>query len=179
MRVAGLDISLTNTGVAIWQDGVFGQSRKFGRKGKTDETIPQRRKRITHLADEVEEMVKPHFLGLALVEQPAYSQAGGSTWDRAGLWWEVIGRLTDVGVPIIQVAPNSLKLFATGGGGASKTEMIAAALRRHPTANVIDDNTADATHLVALYEASVAPELYPQYAVDVARRFIDPLAVSA
>jgi len=180
MRVVGLDISLTNTGVAIWQDGVFAQSRKFGRKGKNDETIPQRRKRILTLADQVMEMTKPEFVALAFVEQPAYSQAGGSTWDRAGIWWEIIGGLVDKGVPIVQVAPNTLKLFATGGGGASKAEMITAALRRHPEANVIDDNTADATHLAALYEAAIHnPGAYPKYAVETAQRITADLAVRA
>lgn len=54
--------------------------------------------------------------------------------------------LVEHGVDYIAVPPVSLKLYATGHGGASKLHMIAAANERF-SASVADDNQADALFL--------------------------------
>lgn len=48
-----------------------------------------------------------------------------------------------LGVPVIVVAPSSLKLFATGNGRAKKPDMIHA-VERHLGIVTTDDNIADA-----------------------------------
>ena len=173
MRIVGLDISMTGTGTAVWADGEWLGTYKFGRKGSKDEPIPQRRKRILTLADQIHAVAEPADIDIVMVEQPAYSRGGAGTWDRAGAWWAILGPYVDHHVKIQQVAPNTLKKFATDDGAASKTQMIAAMLRRHPAAGVMDDNTADAVSLVDLALAALrGPDetFWPKYATDISDR---------
>jgi len=179
MRIVGLDISMTGTGTAVWSAGEWLGTYKFGRNGHNDETLRQRRSRITTLADQVHAVAEPHDIDLVMVEQPAYSRGGAGTWDRAGVWWAILGPYVDYRCHIIEVAPNTIKKFATDDGRASKTQMIAAMLKRHPDAGVMDDNTADAVALVDIALARYrAPDstFWPLYAKTIADRVFEVAA---
>lgn len=171
MRIGGLDISLTGTGVAVWTDeggpARFETVARFGRKGKKGEGWHQRGDRIDALAQEVHGALQFLDLDFVLAESPAYSTAGGSTWDRAGAFWQIIGPITSARIPFVTATPQQLKMFATGKGTAEKGEVMAAMLRRFPEAAITDDNTSDAVVLAAMGAARHGLLEVPKYAQDV------------
>jgi crossover junction endodeoxyribonuclease RuvC len=54
------------------------------------------------------------------------------------------------GSPVVEVAPALLKKYATGKGNAGKDEVLAAAIRRYPMANITCNDIGDAVVLAAM-----------------------------
>jgi crossover junction endodeoxyribonuclease RuvC len=139
MITLGLDISLTGTGwSAINTDtGMIATETISTKPGDT-------LTRIRFILDEI-----PHTADLACIEQPSYASAGGQAHERAGLWWMVMDKLARAGVPVAVVAPKTLKLFATGAGTATKTQMSDHLRKRlgDRCPDVEDDNQVDACWL--------------------------------
>lgn len=55
------------------------------------------------------------------------------------------------GIPLVSYAASEVKKAFTGNGRAEKGQMMAEARRRHPELEIVDDNTADALAILALY----------------------------
>ncbi|WP_434315866.1 hypothetical protein [Leifsonia sp. P73] len=147
--VVGLDLSLTGTGVALL-GGEHPRTQTIRSKGKADDGLLTRARRLHKLADEV---IGWAALGdIVIIEQPAYGQTGGSHHDRSGLWWITMHALTvlDAGVRFAEVTPQGVKMYATGRGNASKSEVLAQVIKRYPQADVANDNEADALVLAAI-----------------------------
>lgn len=116
IRVLGIDPSLTGTGIARPDGSTLILTCKF--RGP---------ERLAYLRDAIE----IHVLGadLVVVEDYAFSRANQA--HQIGEWGGVLRLLLhESGVPWVVIAPNTLKKFATGSGGAGKEEMLAAAIRR-------------------------------------------------
>lgn len=144
--VVGLDLSLTGSGVAvIGEDGI--RTSLVTSKGKADASLPQRAARLIGLCQQIADLIPEG--ALVVIEQPAYSQTGGSHHDRSGLWWLIVAYLHEIH-QVVEVAPGTVKKFATGKGNAGKDEMLAAAIKRYPSADVVNNNVADAVHLAAM-----------------------------
>ena len=100
-----------------------------------------------------------------VVEQPAYSQTGGSHHDRSGLWWLIVATLREWGFDVVEVTPGGVKKYATGKGNASKDQVLAAVVKRYPQADITDNNIADAWVLAAMgaralgYEVDSLPQV--------------------
>jgi Holliday junction resolvasome RuvABC endonuclease subunit len=155
VKVAGIDTSLTSTGIAVIADRpltvggldslvvttmcIESSSPKRVRGDKTPVTIQQRRERIARIVDEVADAVLP-VLDLAVIEAPSYGSQGASTWDRAWLWGAVIERLMRNGVPVAIVAPRCRALWAAGSGAASKSPVAVHLSRMWPA---IDPGISD------------------------------------
>lgn len=140
-RVAGIDVSLTGTGVAT-----LGGTTLITSKGRRKDSIAQRRTRIKGIVDEV--LTAVGTVDLAVVEGPSHHSVGGSVWDRAGLWWRIVDRLCDADIPVAVMPPMSRAKYATGNGGSRKEAVMEAAQRRYGA--VLDnDNEADALVLRA------------------------------
>lgn len=157
----GLDLSLTGAGVAVahspdaaeWGDEDRFQVHTFGRPGKNDETLDHRLKRIDDTVEQIGSAIVNliQWPSLAVVEQPAYGQTNGKSHDRSGLWWLVVHRVVhSYGIPLLEATPQKVKMYATGKGGASKDEVLAAVVRRYPDAPVSNNNEADAFVLAAI-----------------------------
>ncbi|UAJ80181.1 hypothetical protein IT072_03795 [Leifsonia sp. ZF2019] len=149
LRIVGLDLSLTATGVATIR-GTEMSARTVRSKGKTDDGLLTRAVRLHKLTLDV---LGWAALGdIVIIEQPAYGQTGGSHHDRSGLWWLVMDALTDDidSERFAEVTPQGVKMYATGKGNASKSEVLAAVLKRYPAADVANDNEADAFVLAAI-----------------------------
>lgn len=146
-RVIGLDPSLTGTGVAG-----YGWSVAVGSKGNvTKDPYPDRYARIVDLAERVNTQIGR--ADLVVMEAPAFDAKSTSAHDRAGLWWEIYGRLTRRRVPIATVTTGGLKKYATGSGNAAKTRVVEQVARRFGHIWVDlggDDNRADAAVLAAM-----------------------------
>ena len=149
MKISGLDLSLTSTGIAEFEDGAR-RSWTFGSKGKLGATIAQRAARLNDVREEVVHAVlRGHQQAdIALVEAHSFAAKGGQQHDRSGLWWLVVDDLVAAGVPVVEVAPSSLKLFATGKGNAGKEDVLLAVARRHPDFEFTTNDEADAITLV-------------------------------
>ncbi|QXT62730.1 hypothetical protein [Tessaracoccus palaemonis] len=149
MRIVGLDLSLTATGVAIIDDGQVNVAtiRSAGRKG---DSLLQRSDRLGWLAREIGG--RAHSADLVVVEQPAYAAVTGHHHDRSGLWWLVIDYLSyDNSIPVAEVAPGTLKKFVSGRGNAGKDEMLLAAAHRFARLATLSTNDeADALGLALM-----------------------------
>lgn len=140
-RVAGIDVSLTGTGVAT-----LGGTTLITSSGRRKDSIAQRRTRIKGIVDEV--LLAIGVVDLAVVEGPSHHSVGGSVWDRAGLWWRIVDRLCAEDIPVAVMPPMSRAKYATGNGGSRKDAVMEAAQRRYGA--VLDnDNEADALVLRA------------------------------
>lgn len=140
MRVVGLDLSLTGTGVAL----ASGDLRTVGSTG-IDVTVRGRVERIADLADRIVEMIADDTQ-LVCIESPAFArQLQAGVHLRAGLWWQVAWAITCARptAVIAEISPSALKKLATGRGNATKADMRVALLQRAGVDNR-DDNQVDA-----------------------------------
>lgn len=136
MRVAGLDLSMTSTGVAVVDlnrplQAVVHRIRTPPPKLPKGQqpTLEARHDRLQLIEDEV-----AHALGagrisslpdIAFVEQPPFGSSSAYSHDISGSWWRVVGRVLRLGVPVVEVGNTKVKVYATGGGatrGPNKVE---------------------------------------------------------
>ena len=151
MRIVGLDLSLTATGVAVI-DGDEITTTTIRSTGGKDDTIAQRVHRLGVLEHAIARAAFPleSETALVVVEGPSFGQQRqGGEHLRAGLWWRIVATATwHAGVA--EVPPAALKRFATGKGTAGKDQVLLAAARRFPHVDVADNNQADALWLAAI-----------------------------
>lgn len=152
VKVIGLDISLTATGVAIITDEPIA-AEAYVYKTKPDpkpydQLISNRRQRIAGIVN----AVAPLCVGadLVVVEGPSYGSIGGKAHDRAGLWWALVGRISAAGHPVAEVAPTVRALWACGKGHASKGEVTDAIGALWPEVHIRDHNAGDALVLASM-----------------------------
>lgn len=174
MRIVGLDLSLTSTGVACIDvtRGPFKpfitkgdevvmhaahidrrvQLRRFHSQGRANDTLTTRSLRLRKLAGDLHACCVG--ADLVVVEGPAYSSQTGHMHDRSGLWWLVIGRLTAQGIPTAEVTTQHLKTYALGKGGGKgtgKDDVLAATIHRYlGVATVRNNDEADSLVLAAM-----------------------------
>jgi Holliday junction resolvasome RuvABC endonuclease subunit len=142
-RVAGLDISLTGTGIAT-----LGGTTRVPTKGRRKDTLLERNARMKHITTRVLDEVGT--VDLACIEGPiSYATPGGSTWDRGGLWWRIVAALLERDTPIAVISPTARAKYATGSGASRKTAVLEAAQRRYGAILETDDE-ADALVLRAM-----------------------------
>lgn len=129
MRIMGLDLSLSATGVALPDGSVF-----------TIKCKPEwGDNRLTLIRDVIRKRCPG--IDLAVIEDKIHSSFSAAA---LGMVQGVIRtELMDQGVPYALVPVKTIKKFATGNGNADKKDMIYAAKRR---AGLIfrDDNQCDA-----------------------------------
>lgn len=137
-----MDLSLARTGVAGdgWHTVV--------KSTRTGDTYADRGRRIHGIATELATYTLS--ADLVVLEGPSYGHGMEvGTWDRGGLWWQVVLTLQAAGVPYAIVSPAALKRYATGKGNASKDDMMREVSRRFPWFDG-DNNEADAVGLAAM-----------------------------
>lgn len=150
-RILGIDPSLARTGVGIldYADPIHARAEiveSFGRRG---DTIRDRDARLNVIANEVCAYAVPTTV-LAVIEAPAFGAHGGSTWDRAGLWWRIVHRLHGRDIPVVMVAPTTLKKWATGSGRADKSDVAVAMARLWPGVDAASNDGWDGLGLAHL-----------------------------
>jgi crossover junction endodeoxyribonuclease RuvC len=152
MKVIGLDLSLTATGVAIYTHGAVTTqvipTFPTVRADLSDEYMEATRLRIRGVRGEVLDLCTG--ADLVVVEGPALGVQGAGRHNLDGLWWLVYDGLKQRDLRVGIVPPNSLKLFATGKGNASKDTVLISTVRRFPDVEVTDNNSADALWLCAM-----------------------------
>jgi Holliday junction resolvasome RuvABC endonuclease subunit len=132
LRVLGLDLSLTATGVCLTDGHTL--------------TIKTRQKdgdqRLVYIADAITSMIGDgSTVDVAVIEDlPKHAMAAGITGMVHGV---ARAALLRAGIPYALVVPATLKAFATGKGAGDKTPMAIAALKRAGR-EFGDDNQCDA-----------------------------------
>lgn len=160
IRVVGIDLSLTSTGIArlaIDADGTpHTYTTTVGRPGSEGETLDQRFMRLARLAADVTDEV-PVDTDLVLIEGPAYAAQFGHPHDRSGAWWLVVAGLSSrlIRPVVVEVVPQLVKMWATGRGNAAKpavTQRVIEHWGQHFTlpAGPGRSDVADAISLVTL-----------------------------
>ena len=124
--------------------------RSLPTKGSKGDTLVDRHLRLIRICQFVRNRVAGRGEPLALIESPAHSQTAGSHHDRSGLWWGIVDVLHAHDLPVVEVAPQQLKMYATGKGNAAKDAVLLATARRFPDVDLLDNNQADALWLAAM-----------------------------
>ncbi len=159
MKIIGLDLSLTSTGVAGIVDGCAWTARVVPPAGITG------CERLHWISRELGDWTAD----LTVIEGPAYgtqrvNQRGHH--ERAGLWWMVRCQLWRAGQPAAVVTPTCLKRYATGRGNAPKDAVLAAAIRRYRDLEFDGNDQADALILAAMAADHYGQPLAPVAAVN-------------
>lgn len=140
MNTVGLDISLSSPGIVVWN----GDRVLRARNPKSTPKTGSEGVRYKLVLREVLRAVRKAEPVLVAIERNAHMSKfkDDRNVELNGIVkWELARR----DVPYTLVAPNTLKLFATGNGRASKSEMLAAA--RLIYSKCPNDDVADALHL--------------------------------
>jgi crossover junction endodeoxyribonuclease RuvC len=158
---AGIDLSLTSPGLAMWNgEKVYTKLlsskpratgpvvEKKGGKLARMETYQDKLWRFRCLTADIEMWV-PNTATVYL-EGPSYGSVGRATHDIDGNWWALFTRLYDRGNIVHVIAPSVLKQYATGSGNAAKDKVMAAVIKRYPDIDVINNDVADAVALLAI-----------------------------
>jgi crossover junction endodeoxyribonuclease RuvC len=148
-HVLGIDASLTSTGLAKIHANGDGVIHHVTTKGRRDDTLTDRNKRINIICAEVALWAAADTT-LAVIEGPSVASIGGSPWDRAGVWWRIVAWLLAHDIPVAVVAPSCRAKWATGSGSANKTAVAVAMQRRFPTIEISRDDEADALALACM-----------------------------
>lgn len=162
MIIAGIDPSLTNTGIAVLCDGAPARLHSLGHgtpNGKTyghrsDRIVSQCRAVISWLDDNLQGplgiLPLSKRLDLAVIEGPAYGANMPSNHDRAGLFWGLYSTLRARKIPIAVIPPATRAKWATGKGNADKTTVLATVRAWWPTTHIANHDQADAAVLAAI-----------------------------
>jgi crossover junction endodeoxyribonuclease RuvC len=111
VKVVGLDLSLTCTGVAVaTQNGAI--TDRITSKPTPNATLADRAVRIGLITARVVDFVRG--ADLVIIEGPTYATSTGSQHDRSGLWWLVVNRLIAGTMPVVEVSPTTRCRYATG-----------------------------------------------------------------
>lgn len=164
-QYAGIDLSLTSTGLAmiypndddagVYTHLVTSKPKATGpaveKRGKLvrAETYDDKLWRFQGITADIEAWVTPG--AHVFLEGPSYGSAGQATHDIAGNWWLLYNRLRARSQSSITIIPPScVKQYATGKGNAAKDAVMAAAIKTYSDVDITNNNTADATVLLAI-----------------------------
>jgi Holliday junction resolvasome RuvABC endonuclease subunit len=139
---AGLDLSLTGTGICVTAEGV----RTIARiSTKPTDTLAGTHRRLLRIVADIEAYVPRG--SLVCIEGPSMASKYGHPHDRSGLWWLVADMLYRHSCKVVAVPPTSRAKYATGKGNAGKDAVFAAAIRKHGMLAIDSNDVADAVIL--------------------------------
>lgn len=168
LRITGLDLSLTGTGIAhidiqrppTFEPTVTVRTCTITSSGRKTATWSDRADRLRKLRNAVCDQAAGSQL--VVIEGPAYASQVGSVWDRAGHFWNVLGTLDRLRVPYVVVAPQKAKQFSAGKGNADKAAVAAGMARLWgDRAAPGNDNEFDALALASMGAVRVARRQLP------------------
>lgn len=155
LHVVGLDVSLSNTGVAVL--GCTPESR-WTIHTYTVPTAPVPScggapeplilDRMTYIVSTI--TTAAEHADVIGIERPAFAAKGNATSTLAGLWWLVYRRLSRLEIPIVIVSASSAKKYATNSGTAAKRDVSRATVRMFPDVDTRSGDEDDALIIAAL-----------------------------
>lgn len=154
--VVGIDPSLTATGIAVVPREGAPRTATVRSTGRTADTLAVRHDRLVGIAQDVVETAHNLIdepIALVVIEGPSHGSQGGAAWDRAHLWWRIVGWWLDRDVPVAVCAPATRIKWATGSGKASastKSDVAVALARLWPDVDANGDGEWDALCLATI-----------------------------
>ena len=148
MRVTGLDLSLTSTGVAHWTVAggmtalVTAVVQPQSATGPGSDHV-----RLNCLLHEVGQHARSS--DFVVLEGPSYGSPQ-KQHAMGGLWWAVAQGLWRRGTPYAVVTPHQRAKYITGKGTSGKVAVALAVSRRYPLAALEGDDEADALVLAVM-----------------------------
>lgn len=150
LRVLAIDPSLRRNGLCI-SDGTTWLLEPKDLTGV---------QRLSWLRDEMEAILEDYQPHVVMLEN--YAHGKGNRAHQIGEWGGVLRLLLqDMGRPVVLVAPKSVKVFATGNGGAGKSEMVAAMSEVAGRQFRKEGDEADAFALCAMPFALIGKPWFP------------------
>jgi hypothetical protein len=143
--VAGLDLSLANTGVTVIRDG---QTLLHRIDEEADGSPLQAWRRIKASAGRIVGRVPTD--ALVVLEGPSWGSKFGKPDERHAQRWIVRGTLLERGHQVVVVSPGTRAKYAANSGNADKKAVLAAMRARHPDLRIRDHNVADSLALAAM-----------------------------
>jgi crossover junction endodeoxyribonuclease RuvC len=146
-RIAGLDLSLTSTGVALVQPGGAVSVHRVRPPAAAKATVHER---LKFLYTEVRQLV--YGATHVTVEGPSFGSPQGQH-KLGGVWWIVMHVLwlDNPDAVFVSVTPSTLKVYATGRGNRlEKDEIAITVVRRYPDVDIRNNDMADAFVLAAM-----------------------------
>jgi len=139
MKILAMDPSLTSFGWALWEDG----------EAAAGVICPSSRGQPR--VHEILKRVGGHCEGLtlALMEGYSFGSKGRGQYDGAEMRGVVKFYLWQYGIPLVEVPPSTLKMYATGRGNAPKNAVLVQAVKRLEYQGTSDD-VADAKWILQL-----------------------------
>lgn len=141
IRILALDLSLTATGWA-WRDDT---GKKLAGTLKPKKMAGP--ERLAWVRDKVLDLLDESGATLVVIEGYSFGSKGRAVFNVGELGGVIRCALHDAGVEFVEVAPSTLKKYATGRGNAPKDEVLVAAVRRLGYGGA-DNNEADALWLL-------------------------------
>ena len=152
MKILGLDLSLTGTGVAVIEGGKLVTSDLI--KSKPSGPRPKdEARRIQGIVDKISEHIDTYSPDLVVIEGIAFMAKNTTALAQlAGLNYLVRALLLNRGIDFIIVAPSTLKKFITGKGNSQKDVMMLETYKQYGL-SLLDDNIVDAHGLAQVGHA--------------------------
>lgn len=146
---AGLDLSLTGTGVVVLEDGKIIEQALIKSKPVGDKPIAELR-RIQKIVGEIGVLIEKHRPYIVVIENLAFGVRNATALTQlSALNYMVRAMLAYKDIQFVLCAPTSLKKFVTGSGGAKKDVMMMETYKRwHVT--ILNDNECDAYGLAQI-----------------------------
>lgn len=149
MNYAGIDLSLTGTGIVIGPDSTV--CKLVGRTGVTNLSIVEQAEVLASLVNEILMPLDDYGVGLVVIEGLDMAQSYGGQIERTVLWWAVVLNLHLSGQRVFVAPSGQVKIYATGAGNADKGAVVEAVTRQWPQFETRgNNNLADAAAMCAL-----------------------------
>lgn len=126
MIAAGIDPSLTSTGVGVLVDGRPHHYGRYGRPGHNGDSYRTRNNRIRRLRTDVfKAATMAGTPDVVVMEEHPYAiRVSGAEFDRSALWHMIFEAFDARGIPVVVVGNTTGKAWVTGYGNASKLDVI-------------------------------------------------------
>jgi len=150
MKILGLDLSLTGTGVCLIE-GTTPVLVTIRSKPPKDKTPLTEVKRIQGIVEEIEYFISNKGpIDIVVIEGMAFmARNTTSLVQLAGLSYMVRSLLANYNIKFLIVAPTSLKKFITGKGNTPKDVIMLEIFKRYDV-SILDNNQADAYGLAQI-----------------------------
>ena len=171
ISIAGLDPSLTGTGVVILNaDSKIGHTSELIRTKKAEGTYGELF-RLREIRDKACDMIDAAGCSLVVMEGLAFMARNTTALVQlSALNYLIRDRLQNLCIPFVIVAPSTLKKFVTGKGNAKKDSMYLETYKRFGV-SFTDDNLCDAYGLAKVGEAILLddPSGLPQFQLEAVK----------
>lgn len=146
----GVDPSFTATGIIILNKGELSYEKTTTNLGPKEGPIT----RTLSIADDVKKSMIQHKPKIAVIEGFSYGSNSKSIFERAYLNWRIREVFESEMCRWIEIAPSTLKKYATGKGTSSKEEVMIGIFDLWGK-TFKDDNKADAFVLAQIGQAII------------------------